>query len=264
MTVTGPVGVFDSGLGGLTVVRAIRQECPGLDLVYFGDTARIPYGTKSPETVTRYAREIVAVLRDAGATALVVACNTASAVALPALTADAETPVLGVLEPGARAAAAVTRSGHVAVLGTRATIASGAYQHALHALIPTLAVQQIACPLFVPLVEEQWTDGPVPRLVAEQYLADLHPETDTVILGCTHYPLLAPLLRACLGPTLQLIDSAEATARALRTVLAAAGWQPQARPGAIRVLVSDAPDAFARAGVAFLGEAVASVEWHRW
>ena len=262
MSTVGPIGVFDSGLGGLTVVGAILRELPGLDLLYFGDTARIPYETKSPATVVRYAREIADVLLDRGARVLVVACNTASAVALPDLQAHTDIPVLGVIEPGARAAIAATHSGRVAVLGTPSTVASGAYERALRALDPDVRVQPIACPLFVPLVEEQWLTGPVPELAADRYLETLDPLTDTVILGCTHYPLLKPLLQSRLGAGISLIDSADATAAALRQVVAPDGWQPPAQAPTIRALASDGPDAFARAGAAFLGRELTSVEWH--
>ena len=263
MSGPGPIGVFDSGLGGLTVVRAVLRELPGLDLIYFGDTARIPYGTKSPDTVVRYACEIADVLLAEGAQVLVVACNTASAVALDALVAHVSVPVMGVLEPGAQAAARATRSRRIAVLGTPATVGSGAYERAVLACDPRITVQQIACPLFVPLVEEQWLTGPVPEQVVDHYLAALDPLTDTIILGCTHYPLLKPVLQARIGPDVVLIDSADATAAALRQLLAPDGWCPPAQPGHIRALTSDAPEAFGRAGAAFLGEAIPTVEWHR-
>lgn len=260
----GRVGVFDSGLGGLTVVHAIQRALPGLDIVYFGDTARIPYGTKSADTVSRYAREIAAVLLDAGASVLVVACNTASALALPNLPQEVSVPVLGVLEPGARAAVRTTRRRRIAVLGTRSTVASGAYVRAIHAIDPDVAVQQIACPLFVPLAEEQWLSGPVPEQIVAAYLATLHPDTDTVVLGCTHYPLLKPLLERHLGASVTLIDSAEATAGALQCLLAPDGWRAPAGTGTLHALVSDDPEAFSAASTAFLGAPVTSVTWHRW
>ncbi len=261
MNPLGPIGVFDSGLGGLTVVGAILRELPGLDLLYFGDTARIPYGTKSPATVVRYAREIAGVLLGEGARVLVVACNTASAVALEALQSHVDVPVLGVLEPGAQAAIAATHSGRIAVLGTPSTVGSGAYAKALQRLRPDVQVQQIACPLFVPLVEEQWLSGPVPEQVADHYLAALDPLVDTIILGCTHYPLLKPLLQARVGPGITLIDSAAASASALRALVAPDGWQPPASVPTIRAMASDAPEAFACAGAAFLGCPLTSVEW---
>lgn len=264
MTHPGPVGIFDSGLGGLTVLRAVQDTLPGLDVLYFGDTARIPYGTKSAATVTRYAHEIAGVLLDAGAQVLVVACNTASALALPDLAAELPVPVIGVLEPGAAAAVQATRTRHVAVLGTRSTVASGAYARAVNALNPRVVVQQIACPLFVPLAEEQWLNGPVPEQIVAHYLHVLHPETDTVVLGCTHYPLLVPLIQAHVGSAVTLIDSARATAERLQAVLAPDGWCPPPTPGTVRALVSDDADAFMAASAAFIGRPLTSVIWHRW
>src|SRR5438105_3565570 len=188
-----PIGLFDSGVGGLTVLRAVARRLPREHTVYLGDTARVPYGTRSREVVTRYALLNARHLARQGIKALVVACNTVSAHSLPALVETLPVPVIGVIEPGAQAAAARTRGGSIAVLGTPSTVASGAYQTALRRLAPLSPVVARACPLFVPLAEEGWTDGEVPRLVAERYLGDLRRAgADTVLLGCTHYPLLAP------------------------------------------------------------------------
>ena len=193
----GMIGVFDSGVGGLTVLKALIARLPGEPTVYLGDTARVPYGTKSGEVVTRYSLANAAALMEFDLKLLVVACNTASAVALPALRERLPIPVVGVIEPGVGAALAATRSGKVAVIGTPGTIGSGAYQRALTAGRPGLEVRAQACPLFVPLAEEGWTEGEVPRLVAERYLGDLRRSgVETVLLGCTHYPLLAPTTSA--------------------------------------------------------------------
>ena len=193
------IGIFDSGVGGLTVQRAILDALPGLDTVYLGDTARVPYGTKSPEVVTQYSIRNARLLLTQDVEMLVVACNTASAVALPALRAAFDIPVLGVVEPGVRAAARATRTGRVGVIGTQSTVASGAYQRALAELIPGVRVTARACPLFVPLAEEGWTDpdDEVVRLVARRYLAPVRAAgVDVVVLGCTHYPLLAGAIAA--------------------------------------------------------------------
>jgi len=224
MPADGAIGIFDSGVGGLTVLHALLEVLPREDLVYLGDTGRHPYGTKSAETVTRYSIENVEFLAVKGLKLLVVACNSASAVALDALTARYAFPVLGVIEPGARAAVASTRNGRIGVIGTDATIASGAYTRALRALRPTLEIYTRPCPLLVPLAEEGWLDGPVPRGVAETYLATLRKSgIDTLILGCTHYPLLKAVIAGVMGERVALVDSAEETARAVAALLAARG-----------------------------------------
>src|SRR5207253_46955 len=219
-----PIGVFDSGVGGLTVLRALTARLPEEHTIYLGDTARVPYGTRSREVVTRYALLCARHLAAQGIKMLVVACNTVSADSLPALADALPIPVVGVIEPGAQAAAARTRGGAIAVLGTPATVASGAYQAALRRLAPLSSVLARACPLFVPLAEEGWTDGEVPRLVAERYVGDLRRSgADTVVLGCTHYPLLTAPITEVLGPKIALVDSAEATAVAVEELLAGRG-----------------------------------------
>src|SRR5437588_2315188 len=241
-----PIGVFDSGVGGLTVLRALTARLPHEHTIYLGDTARVPYGTRSREVVTRYALLCGRYLAAQGIKMLVVACNTVSADSLPALADALPIPVVGVIEPGAQAAAARTKGGTIAVLGTPATIASGAYQAALRRLAPLSAVVARACPLFVPLAEEGWTDGDVPRLVAERYLADLRRAgVDTALLGCTHYPLLARTIAEVLGPSVHVVDSAEATAGAVAHLLAAQGLlrQSDAAPRH-RTLCTDVPDRF--------------------
>ncbi len=201
------IGIFDSGVGGLTVLRELRLQLPQEELVYLGDTARVPYGTKSPQTVGRYAREAARFLVGQRVKLLVVACNTASAVALDDLSAIHQLPVVGVIEPGARKALAVTRTGRVGVIGTEGTIRSRAYERALRAGNPQIEVSVAPCPLFVPLAEEGWADHPVAHLAAAEYLAPLLREgIDTLVLGCTHYPLLKRTLQEVAGPGVELID----------------------------------------------------------
>lgn len=210
------IGVFDSGVGGLTVLKALRQALPARDFLYLGDTARVPYGRKPPEMVRGFAREIATFLADRGAEGIVVACNTASAVALEELQQMFTVPVWGVIEPGVEAAVRATRSGSVGVIGTRGAIASGAYQQRLEAR--GLKVWAQACPLFVHLVEEDLADSPEAELLARHYLGS-HPDIDTLILGCTHYPVLMPVLSRVLGPSVQLVESAGVTAEQVRAAL---------------------------------------------
>ena len=210
------IGIFDSGVGGLTVQRAILAALPSADTVYLGDTARVPYGTKSAETVTQYSLRNARLLATHRIDLLVVACNTASAVALPALGAALTIPVLGVVEPGARVAAQASRSGRIGVIGTQGTVASGAYQAAIRAVRPGAEVVAKACPLFVPLAEEGWVDNDVAHTAAALYLTSLRRSgIDTLVLGCTHYPFLAPLIAKAAGAGVKLIDTGEAVARQL-------------------------------------------------
>ena len=249
------IGIFDSGVGGLTVLREIMSSLPQEDTLYFGDTARVPYGTKSPETVTRYACEIASFLMKREIKLLVVACNTASAVALPALKRLLTIPVVGVIEPGARRAALVTRSGKIGVIGTAGTIRSSAYTRAIKRLKPEAEVLTRACPLFVPLAEEGWTDNQVARLTAQTYLQELKDSgVDTLVLGCTHYPLLKPLIADIMGPEVMLVDSAEETARTVAAILAEKGLlRPSAEKGNHTYFVTDIPAGFVRVGNRFLG-----------
>jgi glutamate racemase len=215
-----PLGIFDSGIGGLTVLDAICRRLPRERLVYFGDTARLPYGTKSRETVTRFAREIVDFLMTKDPKAIVVACNTASAYSLPVIREMVNIPVVVVVEPGAEAALRMTRNNKIGVIGTRATIQSGAYLEAIQARKPDAKVFSKACPLFVPLIEEGWIDHPVTLEIAREYLEHLVAfEVDTLILGCTHYPLLKRVLEKVVRPEVVLVDSAEETARTVEQVL---------------------------------------------
>ncbi len=250
-----PIGVFDSGVGGLTVLKALIDRLPQESTVYLGDTARVPYGSKSAEVVTRYSLKNAELLMEYGIKALVVACNTASAVALPALRAALPIPVVGVVSPGAAAAVKKTRSGHIAVIGTQGTIASGAYQKALSELRDDLQVTVQACPLFVPLAEEGWVSGDVPRLVAHKYLGSLREAAvDTLVLGCTHYPLLAPIISEVLGPEVVLVDSAAATAIRLAEVLAERDLLKIGLSTVERhYLVTDVPTRFVEVGSRFLG-----------
>jgi glutamate racemase len=256
-----PIGVFDSGLGGLTVAHAIMRQLPAESLIYFGDTARVPYGPKSPDTVRRYSREISAFLIEQGVKAIVVACNTATAHALPTLRDELDVPVIGVVEPGARAAVRATRTGHIGVIGTAGTIRSQAYDRAIRAENPEVRVTTLACPLFVPMVEEGWVDHEATHLIAEEYLAPFVKDPiDTLVLGCTHYPLLKPVIGEIVGRSVRLIDSAEETALDARRMLAANDLTAVDREGAYRFIASDDPQQFLTLGRRFLGSAIERVE----
>src|SRR3954463_2400722 len=219
---TRPIGVFDSGIGGLTVVSALRRLLPNESIFYLGDTARVPYGGKSAATVQRYSREIAAILLEENSKTVVVACNTASALALPNLEETLPVTVTGVINPGARAALAETKTGHIGVIGTRATITSGAYERALRALSSEVRVTARACPLLVPLIEEGWLESTVTDEIIRQYLAPLLQDgIDTLVLGCTHYPLLRHAIARVAGDKVALVDSAENCALAVRDLLVA-------------------------------------------
>ena len=262
MSNTAPIGVFDSGMGGLTVVREMMSQLPNESIIYFGDTARVPYGPKSPDTVLRYSREITAFLRGEGAKALVVACNTATAHALPALRREFDMPIVGVIEPGARAAAAATKTKRVGVIGTAGTIKSKAYEKEIRKILPDVEVTAQACALFVPLVEEGWLDSEVTRAVARNYLAPIvSAEVDTLVLGCTHYPLMKTVIGNVVGREVRLIDSAHETARQAGEILRAHGLENGAPDGArYRFIASDAPDTFLGLGERFLGSPIDRVE----
>lgn len=241
-----PVGVFDSGIGGLTVLAAVQRTLPGENFLYLGDTARLPYGTKSTETVTRYALRAAKFLVGRDIKLLVVACNTASAAALPVLEAALPVPVLGVVIPGAREAARHSR-GTVGVIGTESTIASSTYTRAVLARRPELRVVTQACPLFVPLAEEGWFDHPVTHEIARIYLAPLaEAAVDTVILGCTHYPLLKDAIAGQLGPGAALVDSGEAVAGEVAAYLGKENRRRDGGPGGLRVCVTDTTERFRR------------------
>ena len=255
----GAIGIFDSGVGGLTVLHALLDVLPHEDLVYLGDTGRYPYGTKSAETITRYSVENVEFLVARDVKLLVVACNSASSVALETLRARFAVPVVGVIEPGARAAVERSRNRRIGVVGTEATIGSGAYTQALRALEPAVEVYTRACPLFVPLAEEGWTEGPIAHGAAEAYLASMRKSgIDTLVLGCTHYPLLAPVIAEVMGPTVTLVDSAAETAREVVALLARHALARTGDRGTTSFFVTDVPDRFIKVGRRFLGSRVES------
>jgi len=253
------IGVFDSGLGGLTVLKALTSVVPDADYIYFGDTARLPYGSKSAETVTHYALGAAKHLEQLGAEMLVIACNTATALSLDAITKGLKIPVVGVIEPGAQAASQASRNKKVVVIGTEATISSHAYEKALRKL--GIDSREKACPLFVPLVEEGWSEHSVTDQVARIYLdeafADNFRDADVLVLGCTHYPLLKPVLQR-LEPSVAIVDSADSTARAVAAKLDARannGGQP-----GMRFMATDSVEKFRRLGERFLGREIDSVE----
>jgi len=255
-----PIGIFDSGIGGLTVARQIMRRLPGESIVYFGDTARVPYGSKSDRTVRAFAWEDSLFLLAHDVKMIVVACNTASAVALGELDRQLRIPVIGVIEPGAEAAVAVTQSGRIGVIGTLATVHSRAYEKAVQRLNASATVYSTSCPLFVHLVEEGWVEGEAPELIARKYLTPLLDRgIDTLILGCTHYPLLKALLSGILGPGVTLIDSAEQIARRVETLLQERRELSPAPQGTRRFFVSDYPRNFEELGRRFLGEPVGEV-----
>ena len=283
-----PLGIFDSGLGGLTVVRAVQQALPFEDIIYLGDTARVPYGTRSPETVVKYARSCSRVLVERGVKMVVIACNTVSAVALDALEQELSVPVLGVIGPGAKAAiqgweqlqsSELLKKGgelstgaplpiHLGIVGTASTIASGAYPRAVAALKAELQVFQQPAPLFVPLVEEGWLEGPVPELAAERYLKPLVEQGARVfVLGCTHYPLLKPIVEKVLREKLLkedsffvVVDSAEAASVELLQCLSDKRLLAEKRKSKLELLVTDAPRSFEESASRFLGRAVGDVQ----
>jgi len=259
-----PIGVFDSGIGGLTVFEALRRRMPSEDLIYFGDTAHLPYGSKSKEAVTRYSLEIARYLVKRGIKALVIACNTSSALALSEVKKALSIPVLGVIHPGARAAAAATRNRAIGVIGTEATISSQVYSRALKQYVSKAKVTGIACPLFVPLVEEGWWADPVTRAVAKTYLKPLaRLGIDTLVLGCTHYPLLKPTLAKVMGPAVKLIDSAEETARETEELLRSLKIAAKGGKGTQRFVVSDNPERFHQLAKRLLGITASQVTVHR-
>jgi glutamate racemase len=258
-----PIGVFDSGMGGLTVLKALAARLPNERFVYLGDTARLPYGTKSAETVQAYALQATRLLLDQDVKMLVIACNTASAVAVELLQqACAPIPVIGVIEPGARAGVAATSNRRIAVIATEGTVRGGAYARAIRRLMHDAEVVQQPCQVFVALAEEGWADAPATRAAAQHYLATLFESSsppDTLVLGCTHFPVLADAIRAVIGGRVALVDSAETTAGAVAEALTGAGLASaaEAREGApVRFFATDSPERFARVGAIFLGRAI--------
>ena len=254
-----PIGVFDSGVGGLTVLKALVAQLPRERFVYLGDTARLPYGTKSPETVVRYALQAGEALADYGVKCLVIACNTASAVGLAAVGERIRgMPVIGVIEPGAEAACVASRSGHIAVIATEGTVRGGAYQDAIVRRRSDARVSAVPAQLFVALAEEGLCRGPIAESVARHYLGPLFntragiSRPDTLVLGCTHFPMLAEAIRAVAGADVNIVDSAETTARYVRHTLEADGLAAEGGEGSLRLLATDAADRFARIGGRFL------------
>ena len=255
-----PIGVFDSGIGGLTVVKALRRRLPAESIIYFGDPARFPYGTKSADTIIRFAVEDAGFLLSRGVKLVIVACHSASSAALPELERRLTVPVLGVIEPGARAAVQKTRSNRVAVIGTNATIASGAYEHAIRRLKPDVEIVAKPTPLFVPLAEEGWLDNEVAEAAARRYLDGLADEgVDTLLLGCTHFPLLARVIGRVLGPAVGLVDSSEETAASAAELLAGQGLLSPGGPVRHRFYLSDLAPNFQTVGERFLGEPMGDV-----
>jgi glutamate racemase len=253
------IGVFDSGIGGLTVLHQIIEALPRENTVYLGDTARSPYGTKSVETVMRYSFENSEFLVEKGVKLVVVACNTSTAIALSRLQESLSVPVIGVIEPGVRRAIKSTKNKKVGVIGTEATIHSGAYTRVLKAADPKIEVYSRACPLFVPLVEEGWTDNAVVEMTVKAYLGSLKQSgIDTLVLGCTHYPLLKKAIRKFMGRGVRLVDSAEETASEVAAALKKGASGRKAGKGIHSFFVTDAPERFVKVGRRFLGENVES------
>lgn len=265
-----PIGIFDSGVGGLTVYRALHERLPNERFVYLGDTARVPYGTKSLATVERYAVENSRFLESHGIKLLVVACNTASALALPAIRTAVDVPVVGVIEPGARAAVATTGTGQIGVIATEATVQSHAYAKAIAAIDPAISVIEKACPLFVSLAEEGWADSDVARMVARDYLSELKGQSvEAVVLGCTHYPILRNVIADAVGFGVKLIDSGEATAGEVETLLDRLQLANETRifeqerqlcDDLDHFYVTDAASRFAKVAERFLGAAPSILE----
>lgn len=260
------IGVFDSGIGGLTVVRALMERLPFEDILYFGDTARVPYGVKSEQTIRTFTKQIVEFLLERDVKLLVIACNTMAAVALEVVRAMSPVPVLDVITTGARAAHAASQRRAIGVIATPTTVNSNAYAQELHRLDASLRVYSQACPLFVPLVEEGWLDHEVTRLTAREYLKPALVENiDTLVLGCTHYPLLKPLLQEVIGPSIRLVDSANATAEQVAELLDSQGLRkPAGAAPNYHYFVTDVPLRFQTLGERFLGRSLPQVERVYW
>jgi glutamate racemase len=262
-----PIGVFDSGVGGLTVLKALTAQLPREHFVYLGDTARLPYGTKSPETVARYSLQAAEALADYGVKCLVIACNTASSVGLPAIRERIENvPVIGVIEPGAQAACAASRTGNIAVIATEGTVRGGAYQQAILRIRPDARVNASPAPLFVALAEEGLNEGPIANDIATHYLRPMFCASDgsapdTLVLGCTHFPMLAGAIRRAVGASVQIVDSAATTAASVDAQLRAAGlMRTDGGDGGIRLLATDGCERFARVGSRFLERSISPDE----
>jgi glutamate racemase len=257
-----PIGVFDSGIGGLTVLKEIIRETPAENTIYLGDTARVPYGIRSPETVLRYSFENTKFLCSKDIKLLVVACNTASSVGLDEIKKSIPIPAVGVIEPGAKAAVRVTHNKRVGVIGTEATVRSNAYTKAIKAADERIEVFGLACPLFVPLVEEGWTEGTIASLIARQYLDRIKDHgIDTIVLGCTHYPLLKNVIAEVMGDGVTLIDSAVETSREIKAILESLGLTRETKEVPSReFFVTDSPGRFLQVGESFLGQKIGHIE----
>ena len=256
-----PIGIFDSGMGGLTVVKEMRRILPNEDIVYFGDTARVPYGPKSQETIIRFSIENILFLLKHEVKMIVVACNTSSSVALPTLENHFKIPLLGVIEPGARKAVTMTKNERIGVIGTRTTISSRAYEKYIHKYDSKVKVFSQDCPLFVPLVEEGWFDSSITKDIAEYYLASLKQKNiDSLVLGCTHYPLLKNMIKKVMGKSVTLIDSAKQVAQYAKEILIKENLVgDNNKRGIINFYVSDEPDNFTKNGRKFLGDSLQGV-----
>lgn len=260
-----PIGVFDSGIGGLTVVKELRRQLPGEDIIYLGDTAHLPYGTKSADTIIRFTLDNILFLMKQNVKLIVIACNTASSLALEVIRQRFHIPIVGVIQPGARQAAKLTRTKCIGVIGTCSTINSKAYERQINRIDPAIKVFSQACPLFVPLVEEGWLNQSVTIAIAKRYLGNFskrNKNIDTLILGCTHYPLLKPIIRKVLGKGIKLIDSARQVVREVSGVLQKEGLS-RSNPGSngrCRFYVTDDPQGFTNQAVRFLGHRLPQVK----
>lgn len=257
-----PIGIFDSGVGGLTVVRAIERRLPNESLIYLGDTARVPYGTRSVATVERYALEDLAFIQSKNVKAIVIACNTISALAANLLREQSPVPVIGVIRAGARRAIEMTRSGYVGVIATKGTIASGAYERAMRSMRSDIETISRACPLFVPLAEEGWAGHPATKMIAEEYLAEIRASrVDTLVLGCTHYPLLRPIIEQVMGDHICYVDSGEAVADVVAEMMSEQGLLRTANePRTEEFYVTDSDSSFRRVAESFLGRPLESIK----
>lgn len=257
-----PIGVFDSGIGGLTVLKEIFRVLPEESTVYLGDTARVPYGIRSPETVMKYSFENTRFLVSKGIKLLVIACNTSSSISLSEIKKSVSIPAIGVIEPGAHAAAGSTRNNKIGIIGTEATIKSSAYKKTIKGINKSIEVFGLACPLFVPLVEEGWTDGNIAMMIAEKYLGVIKEKgIDTLVLGCTHYPLLKGVISKFMGPDIKLIDSAVETAKRIKDILKGNGLERKAKGAPAReIYVTDSPERFISVGERFLKRKIRHIE----
>lgn len=257
-----PIGIFDSGIGGLTVLKQVQKDVPAENIIYFGDTAHLPYGTKSKETITRFSIDNVRFLKSFDVKLVIVACNTASSLSLDAMRENFDMPIIGVIEPGSRRAIQKTKNGRVGIIGTKATVGSGSYEACLKRLDPKVRVYSEACPLFVPFVEEGWLDGEIVTKVAKTYLEGLRSfKIDTLILGCTHYPLLSKVIQKIMGDKVTLVNSAEETAHEAKKLLAQTklSCTKKKKNSSTRFYVSDEPEQFRTLGERFLGQSIQSV-----